>query len=527
MANTCDEGGSWDHEKYRNISQMSGNHEPSHGLTHDDTTPTHLASDPKGKDRQPRPTHRYKPKPRLERYLGFLPMLSFAATLQASWESLAGSLYAGLLNGGPVVIIYGLTLSFVGSLSLTLSMAEMASINPVAGAQYRWTYELAPVAPRFLSFIQGWVVAWWANVAIGPCLVGTEIQGLLIQNYPSCKPQNWHGTLLVFAVLILPLLVNIFARRLLAPFEVWSGIIHLLSYPAIMVVMIVLGQRHTSFGCHNHGVIYSIGLLTAAFTLSSFDGLIHMSEEVNDAPRAVPRSMLWGLVLNATLAFGLAIALLYFMRDYSAVLKSATGYPIIEIFYVQTGSKAAASAMMLPLLLSGFYSSFNVLTSVSRLTWAFARDEGFPFSAFFSHVSPRYTLRSLFLVTAIAVLIALINIGSSAAFNAVLSLDTLALYISYLVPVLFILMKRIRNPQNLQWGPYNLGKWGIPINIFALLYGTYITIFLPWPETRPVTASNMNYGAPVFGIALLFAVVDWFAPGHKKWNGPTLVIAPK
>ena len=30
-----------------------------------------------------------------------------------------------------------------------------APSNPVAGAQYHWTYELAPVAPRFLSFIQG------------------------------------------------------------------------------------------------------------------------------------------------------------------------------------------------------------------------------------------------------------------------------------------------------------------------------------------------------------------------------------
>ncbi|PYI06035.1 amino acid permease [Aspergillus sclerotiicarbonarius CBS 121057] len=493
-------------------------------------------------DPPPASSYQYRGKPRLERYLGFLPMLAFAATLQASWESLGSSLYAGLLNGGPVAIIYGMILSFAGSLSLTLSMAEMASINPVAGAQYHWTYELAPVAPRFLSFIQGWVtvIAWWANVAVGPYLVGTEIQGLLVQNYPSYVPQGWHGTLLVIAVLFIPLLVNIFARRLLAPVEVLSGVIHILSYPAIMVVMIVLGQRHTNefvwtefvtdqSGWHNDGVIYSIGLLTAAFTLSSFDGVIHMSEEVNDAPRAVPRSMVWGLVLNVILAFGFAIALLYTMGDFQSALDSATGYPIIEIFYAQTGSKAAASAMMLPILLSGCYSSFNVLASVSRLTWAFARDEGFPFSSFFAYVSPRYKipLRSLFLVTTITVLIALINIGSSAAFNAVLSLDTLALYISYLVPVLFMLMKRIRAPSEIRWGPFALGKLGIPINIFAVLYGTYITIFLPWPETQPVTASSMNYGAPVFGIALLFAVVDWFVRGHKKWNGPTVMTEPK
>ncbi|OJJ42382.1 hypothetical protein ASPZODRAFT_76917 [Penicilliopsis zonata CBS 506.65] len=479
----------------------------------------------------------YKAKPRLERYLGFLPMLAFAATLQASWESLCSSLSSGLLNGGPVAIIYGMFLCFGGSLCLTLSMAEMASINPVAGAQYHWTYEFAPFGNRFLSFIQGWitVIAWWANVAVGPYLVGTQIQGLLVQNYPDYVAKNYQGTLLIFAILFIPMLINIFARQLLAPVEVISGLIHILAYPAILVTMIVLGSRHTDkwvwtqfvndqSGWHNDGVIWSVGLLTAAFSLSSFDGVIHMSEEVKDAPRAVPRSMVWGLTINATMATGFAIALLYTMGDFDAALDSPTGYPIIEIFYAQTGSKAAASAMMLPILLAGCYSSFNVLASVSRLTWAFARDGGFPFSEFFAYVSPRYKipLRSLFLVTTITVLIALINLGSSAAFNAVLSLDTLALYASYLVPVIFVLIKRVRQPESIRWGPWRLGRWGIPVNVIAIVYGTYITIFLPFPETQPVTATTMNYGAPVFGIAMLFGLLDWFVRGRKVWNGPTV-----
>ncbi|KAE8153706.1 amino acid permease [Aspergillus avenaceus] len=479
-------------------------------------------------------------KPRLERYLGYLPMLAFAATTQASWESVGGSLGAVFMNGGPVALSYGMLLSFVGSLSLTLSMAEMASIHPVAGAQYHWTYEFAPIAPRFLSFLQGWitVIAWWANVAVGPYLVGTEVQGLLIQNYPSYVAENWHGTLLIFAVLFLPMLVNIFARRLLAPVEILAGVIHLLAYPAIMVVMIVLGQRHTSefvwakfvndqSGWKNDGVTYSTNDLDHCL-IPGFDGVIHMSEEVKDAPRAVPQAMVWGLTTNALLAYGFSIAVLYTMGDYQSAANSPTGYPIIEIFYAQTGSKAAASAMMLPMLLAGCYSSFNVLASVSRLTWAFARDEGFPFSEFFSHVSPRYKipLRSLFLVTLITVLIALINIGSSAAFNAVLSLDTLALYASYLVPIFFILIKRIRT-ESIAWGPFTLGRWGIPINVFSLLYGTYILIFLPFPDAQPVTAEGMNYGAPVFGVALLFAVIDWFVRGRYKWQGPTVRWTPK
>lgn len=47
-------------------------------------------------------------------------MLAFAATSQASWEAIGASLYAGLENGGPVAVVYGLMLAIVGSLGLAL-----------------------------------------------------------------------------------------------------------------------------------------------------------------------------------------------------------------------------------------------------------------------------------------------------------------------------------------------------------------------------------------------------------------------
>lgn len=55
-------------------------------------------------------------------------MLAFAATLQASWEAICASMFAGLENGGPVVLIYGLILAIVGSLGIALSLAELASM---------------------------------------------------------------------------------------------------------------------------------------------------------------------------------------------------------------------------------------------------------------------------------------------------------------------------------------------------------------------------------------------------------------
>lgn len=39
---------------------------------------------------------------RLQRYINFLPTVAFSVNTQCSWEALAVSFTAGLLNGGPV-----------------------------------------------------------------------------------------------------------------------------------------------------------------------------------------------------------------------------------------------------------------------------------------------------------------------------------------------------------------------------------------------------------------------------------------
>lgn len=100
-------------------------------------------------------TKRYDIKHRLDRYLGMLPMICLISTLQAIWESLGAGLLGGLYNGGPVALVYGFVVAYFGTFALAASFAEMASIVPVAGAQYVWAADLAPFAPAFWGLIQG------------------------------------------------------------------------------------------------------------------------------------------------------------------------------------------------------------------------------------------------------------------------------------------------------------------------------------------------------------------------------------
>ena len=134
-------------------------------------------------------------------------------------------------------------------------------------------------------------------------------------------------------------------------------------------------------------------------------------------------------------------------------------------------------------------------------------------------------MRAIGLVSSVIVLLSLINIGSSTAFNAIISLATVALYVSYIIPIFCPVLKRLSG-EKIVWGPWTLGRFGLVINVFALCYSVYICIFLPFPSQQPVTAVNMNYAAPVFGFVILFAVADWFLRGRKIYVGPRREIDP-
>lgn len=72
---------------------------------------------------------------KLDRYISLVPSVAFNAVLQASWSAVAVSFQAGLLNGGPTSLVWGMLLSWIGTTAVAASLGEMASMNPTVGAQ--------------------------------------------------------------------------------------------------------------------------------------------------------------------------------------------------------------------------------------------------------------------------------------------------------------------------------------------------------------------------------------------------------
>lgn len=88
------------------------------------------------------------------------------------------------------------------------------------------------------------------------------------------------------------------------------------------------------------------------------------------------------------MAFGMIIILLYCVGDVEQI--SASSYPLMDICLNATQSVAGASAMLGGILTTIISGTIGSVASVSRLTWAWARDGALP--SYFAYVDPKYRI---------------------------------------------------------------------------------------------------------------------------------------
>lgn len=114
--------------------------------------------------------------------------------------------------------------------------------------------------------------------------------------------------------------------------------------------------------------------------------------------------------------------------------------------------------------------------------------------------------------------LACLNIADYAAFGAFIALSSIGLFVSYFMAISCMVQNRFR-ADAVPPGDWSLGKWGLPVNIFALIYTAYVTIWLTFPSYLPVTGTNMNYALPIFAATTLFALALWFLRARTHWPG--------
>ncbi|KAH9908480.1 putative choline transport protein [Xylariomycetidae sp. FL2044] len=513
----------------------------------------------------------------LKRRFGFLSIFGFSCCVLITWETTLSLFTEAFENGGPAAVAYGFPIAWVSSMSVYTCLAEMASIAPIAGGQYFWVAILAPRKyKRFCGYLTGWLttIAWIATLAVGSIFTGTIIQGLIILNYPDYVPQNYHGVFLAWSAIAVCVLVNTVLAGFLPVLEGVVLLVHVLGFIAILITLVYLSPHgsadeifYTVFNEGNwptQGLSFCVGFIGHVATFIGADAAVHMAEEIENAALNVPRAIMTTLILNGSTGYAMLIAVLFCLGDVDSVLNTATGFPFIQVFANATG-KAGATVMTIVMVIIIWCAVISFAATASRMTWSFARDHGLPFHSLIRKVHPRtrVPVLAVTIVTVIPCLLHLIYVGSSTAFNDVISMSVSGLYASYLLPCGFLLWRRVTgqikpflsdgdspaemprrtdggadamNPlrveddvdsdllfvePELRWGPWRVPGWlGILNNGYACVWCIWVLFWSFWPPAQPVTAENINYSSLVTGTIIIFAIARYFLSAKVDYRGP-------
>lgn len=245
------------------------------------------------------------------------------------------------------------------------------------------------------------------------------------------------------------------------------------------------------------------------------------SEELQSASKTIPRSMILTTAVNGLLAWIIIITFTFCLgSNVDDILASPTGYPFMALFYHVTKSTASATVMSVFILLMLVSSNLSIVATASRQLFAFARDEGLPFSPWFARVSRKELPMNAIIVTFItSTLLSLINIGSATALNSITSLSTNALLSSYICSIGCMIWRRWTGAPLLP-SHFSLGRWGLLVNVASVAFLIFAFIFSFFPVSPNPDAVLMNWNILIYGVVVVFSMLYYFLKGRFRYVGP-------
>lgn len=123
-----------------------------------------------------------------------------------------------------------------------------------------------------------------------------------------------------------------------------------------------------------------------------------------------------------------------------------------------------------------------------------------------------------------SVIIALINIGSAEALGIIFSIYNSALLGSYTITISCVLLHRLQGGILPPHARYTLGKWGIVVNVLALVFIIPLFVFSFFPPGPNPTAVTMNWASVMVGGTIIFATAYYIIWGRKSYSPPVETI---
>ncbi|MFE0678222.1 amino acid permease [Streptomyces sp. NPDC058867] len=439
--------------------------------------------------------YRQELRRQMGRYASFAAGFSFISVLTTVFQFFA----LGYAFGGPL-FVWAWPIVLAGQLLVAACFAELAARYPISGAIYQWSTRLSgPVFGWFTGWIMviGQVVVTAAaalalQVVLPPIWSGFQLVGG--DPTPTTATGAANAAVLGIALLAVTTLVNALDNRVMSVVN-RVGVTAEIIGAALIVVLLFTHTEHgggvtLTTGGHDGMAALLIGSFTAAYVLIGFDSAGEMSEETHHPRRTAPRT-----ILGALAAAGVLGGLLVLGGVLAAPSLTDGRLATEGLSYVLTSSlgDGVGKALLADVALAIVVATLAIQTAGSRMLFSMARDGMMPCSARLAKVSPRtgMPVASSLVVGVLAAALTLLNLASPEAFLAIGTTCIAMLYLAYAGVTGPMLVRRLRGEWPTADGEgrdelgrplFSLGRWGLPVNVLAVLYGLFMVVNLSWPR---------------------------------------------
>ncbi|KAL4178981.1 hypothetical protein AMTRI_Chr13g117850 [Amborella trichopoda] len=485
-------------------------------------------------------------KQELKRDLSVISNFAFSFSIISILTGVTTLYNTGLTFGGPVATTYGWLIAGFFSMLVGLSMAEICSSYPTSGGLYYWSARLSGKdwAP-FASWITGWfnIVGQWAVTTSVDFSLAQLVQVIILLSTGGANGGGYQASKYVVigfhgGFLLLHALLNCLPISWLSLFGQIAAAWNVLGVFVLMILIPFVATKRASIefvfthfnsensaGIQSRPYIFVLGLLMSQYSLTGYDASAHMTEETKNADKNGPKGIISAIGISIIVGWAYLLGITFAVTDIPSLLNTenhAGGYAIAEVFYLafkeRFGSGTGGIICLGVVAVAIFFCGMSSVTSNSRMAYAFSRDGAMPFSSLWHKVNKQdVPINAVWLSVVMSFCMALPSLDSLVAFQAMVSIATVGLYIAYAFP---ILLRVTLARKSFVRGPFNLGRYSLLVGWVAVLWVATITVLFSLPVAYPVTKDTLNYTPAAVGGLLILTVSSWILSARHWFRGP-------
>lgn len=424
----------------------------------------------------------------------------------------AGVSYISILTGVFQLFYFGFSMAgpayawswpivFAGQLMVALCFAELAGRYPVAGSVYNWAKRLSSGTSSWLA---GWLLMLSSIVALGS--VALALQLTLPQLWSGFQfvgdgtgPYDFamNGVVLASIMITISTLINAFGVKLMTRINSVGVFVELTAAVLLILALgwhVVRGPEvffdTAGFGeGHDLGFfgVFLIGAMASGYVMYGFDTASSLGEETKDPKRTAPKAILRAITASFVLG-GLILLFGILAAPDLADPKVGAADGGLQYIVLSVLGGPFGKAFLACIVVAVVVCTLAVHAAAIRMMFAMARDNNLPFSRQLSKVDPvrRTPKIAAIVIGVLAVMPLLINVMQPAIFTIMSSISIVLIYLSYLLVTVPLLRNRLLKKWPLAADGtepgFSMGKWGLPVNILAVLWGSAMTVNLVWPR---------------------------------------------